>query len=88
MKSKISKTEARKKIDFFFEHIKEKTPDEVRKIKRLAAGYNISLGPQRKKFCKKCLAPYKSPKIRIKKGMKSVTCENCGYVSRWRIKPS
>lgn len=87
MKTKLSKTEVKKKIDFFFSDIKDKTSDDVRKIKKLAAGQNISLASRRKLFCKKCLYPYRTPKIRIKQKVKSVTCENCGYVSRWRIIP-
>ncbi len=82
---KISKTEARKHIKEFFSDIKDKTPKEVKKIKRFAMRHNIKLGELRKKFCKKCLMLYKTPKIRIKKGVKSVTCENCGYVSKWKI---
>ena len=82
----LSKTEAEKQIREFFSNIKDKTPKEIKKIKKLAMKNNIALSNLRKKFCKKCFSPYKNSKIRIKDNIKSVTCENCGYVSRWRIK--
>ena len=85
MKSKLSKTEAINQIEYFFKNIKNKTPKQVKKIKNLAMSYNLPLKEKRKAFCKKCLTPYKRPKIRIKKGIKSVTCEKCGFVSRWKI---
>jgi len=86
MVKKFSKTEAKKKIDFFFSNIKNKTPEEIKKIRRLAASQNISLGAKRKLFCKKCFSLYRNSKIRIKNNVKSVTCENCDYIARWKIK--
>ena len=83
---KLSKTEAKKEIEEFFADIKHKSPKEIKKIKRLAMRYNIQIRDLRKKFCKKCLVLYKNSKIRIKDNIKSVTCENCGYISRWRIR--
>ncbi len=87
-KQKISKKEAVKKIDEFFSEIEGKTPKDVNKIKKLVMSFNIKLRDKKKKFCKKCLAPYRNPKIRLNKGIKSVTCENCGYTARWKIKTS
>ncbi len=84
----ISKTEAKKEIEEFFTDIKNKTPKEVKKIKKLAMKHNLSLGNLRKKFCKKCFSPYKNSKIRIKDNVKSITCENCESVSRWKINSS
>ena len=86
MKKKSSKSEAKKQIQEFFSNIKNKSLNEVKKIKRLAMSQNIPLKELRKKFCKKCLVPYKNPKIRIKNKIKIITCENCDYVSRWKIK--
>ncbi len=86
MKSNLSKKEIQIKILEFFKDIKNQTPKEVKKIKKLAMSKNISLGGLRKKFCKKCLTPYKSPKIRIKNKIKSVVCEECDYVARWKLK--
>jgi len=81
----LSKTEAIKEIDDFFLKIKNKKPEEIKKIKKLAMSYNLPLRERRKTFCKKCLNPYIKPKIRIKKQMKSVICEKCGFVSRWKF---
>jgi len=83
---KLSRTEALKEIGDFFSEIKSKTPKEVKKIKSLAMSFNIPLKEKRKAFCKKCLSPYTNPKTRIKEGIKSTTCEKCGFVSRWKVK--
>ena len=82
---KISKTEAREKINLFFKNIKNKTSKEIKKIKKLAMSKNIPLKEKRKLFCKKCLNPYSKPKIRIKNKIKSITCNNCESISRWKI---
>ena len=81
MKTKPSKTEAIKKIGEFFLDIGNKNPKQVKKIKNLAMSFNIPLKTRRKTFCKRCLAPYKSPKIRIKNNFKIMTCDKCGFVS-------
>lgn len=86
MNIKISKTDAQEKIEEFFKDIKSKNPKEIKKIKRLAMNKKISLKEKRKLFCKKCLTPYKNPKIRIKKETKSIECQNCGKINRWKIK--
>ena len=85
MKKTLSKLEAKKQVEEFFLDIKNKNPKEIKKIKRFAMAYNIPLKEKRKLFCKKCLGPYKTPKIRIKNKMKSVECENCGGVGRWKL---
>jgi len=85
MKKSKSKLEAEKQINDFFNNIKEKSLKDVKKIKRLAMSYKIKLGEKRKLFCKKCLMPYKNPKIRIKNKTKIVICENCKSISRWNI---
>jgi len=84
---KLSKKEAQKKIEIFFANIKNKTPKEVRKIKRLAMKHNIKLKELRKKFCKKCFSTNLKIK-RIKRGMQTIECRNCKYVDRWKIKTS
>ncbi|MCK5149930.1 hypothetical protein KAJ87_03320 [Candidatus Pacearchaeota archaeon] len=86
MNIKISKTAAQEDIEKFFKEIEDKTPKEVKKIKRLAANKKILLKEKRKLFCKKCLAPYKKSKIRIKGGKRIVECENCGFISRFKLK--
>jgi RNase P subunit RPR2 len=83
---KLSKKEAEEKIESFFAHIKNKTPEEIRKIKRLSMRHNLKLKELRKKFCKKCFNPYKNPEIRLNKNFKSLRCRKCGYISRWKIK--
>ena len=83
---KIPKTEAKKQIQEFFLNIKSKTAKEVKKIKRLAMKHNIPLKELRKTFCKKCFSPYKNPKIRIKNKIKLITCNECGYTTRWKLK--
>ena len=85
MNKKISKTDAKEIIDEFLKDIKNKSSLEIKKIKKLAMSKNISLKEKRKLFCKKCLIPYKNPKIRIKNKLKSITCKNCGYISRWKL---
>ncbi len=83
---KLSKTEAKTQIEKFFKNVKNKTPKEIKKIKKLAMRYNLPLKEKRKLFCKKCSSPYSGKeKIRIKKGIKSVVCGNCGYENRWKI---
>jgi RNase P subunit RPR2 len=83
---KFSKTEVEKKIKDFFENIEDKTPKEVKKIKKLAMSQNISLKDFRKKFCKKCFSPLGNSKIRVKEGIKSIECKNCGQINRWKMK--
>ena len=86
MKPNLSKSEIEEKIKHVFSG--NPSPDEIRKIKKLAMSKNIKLGELRKRFCKKCYALFNSSnsEIRIKRGFKTVKCKECGFVSRWRIK--
>lgn len=86
MKTKLSKSQIQKQIEEFFSDVKNKTPREVKQTKRLAMSKNIPLKEKRKLFCKKCLMPYKNPKISIKKNRKIIECENCSYIARWKLK--
>lgn len=87
MKQKISRQETEKKISEFFEKVKSKTPREIKKIKKLAMSKNIQLKEKRKLFCKKCfVALTGKEKVRIKNKIRSITCENCGNVARWKMK--
>lgn len=85
----LSKTEAAKEIQEFFLDIKNntnnKTPEQVKKMKTLAMKHNLKLGENKRLFCKKCFSVYKHPEIRISKKTKSVKCENCKSVSRWKL---
>jgi RNase P subunit RPR2 len=86
MKSKLSRSQIQNQIKDFFSDIKNKSSQEIKKIKKLAMSKNIPLKEKRKLFCKKCLAPYSGKeKIRINKGIKSTRCENCGNISRWKL---
>ncbi|MEK6800901.1 MAG: hypothetical protein AABY10_05810 [Nanoarchaeota archaeon] len=83
MKEKINKKEVLGKIKGFFEKDNFKA-EEVRKIKRLSMKFNLKLGENRKKFCKKCLSKLEG-KVRIKNGFKNVECKNCNFVNRYKI---
>ena len=83
---KFSKKESETKMNDFFKEIKSKTPKEILKMKKLTMSQNIPLKELRKKFCKKCLAPYSgNEKIRIKDKIKTITCKKCEYIARWKI---
>ena len=84
---KLSKLQAKDGIEEFFREIKNKTPKEIKKAKKLAMKHNIKLGGKRKLFCKKCYVSFSSgnSKTRIIKGKKTITCSGCGYVSRWKL---
>jgi len=87
MKKTLSKKQAEAQVTEFFDNIKDKKPKQVKKIKRLAMAYNLPLKEGRKKFCKKCLNPYTgNEKIRIKNKTKTIRCNNCEYVARWKLK--
>jgi len=79
MKEKLDEEEIKELIK------KAKTERDFKKIKNLAMHSSIKLGDLRKKFCKNCFHPLKGV-TRINKGVKSIKCENCGKISRWKIK--
>jgi len=81
----LTKLEAKERIKNFFLNIKQKSQKDFRKIKRIAMKNRISLKEYKHLFCKKCFIPYTSPKIRIKNKMKTVECENCGYILRKKL---
>lgn len=84
MKTNLNKTEAKDKIEKFFE--KEKfTAEEMRKIKRIAMKFKIRLKEKRKRFCKKCLSQLNG-KIRISKEYKIIECEKCSFRNKFKIK--
>ncbi len=82
---KISKDEAKEKIEDFFKDLKNKSSEELRKIKKMAMHYSLKLGDKRKKFCKKCYSANLRVKT-IKNKIKTVECRNCGSIGRWKIK--
>jgi len=85
---KLTKKEAERKIESFFKKLKNKTPKEIKKIKKLAMRNNIKVGEKRKLFCKKCNIIFnsKNSKTRIKRGRKIILCNKCGQISRWKLK--
>ncbi len=85
MNNKISKKGAEIKIKEFFKEIQNKTPKEIQKVRKLSMKFQIKLKEKRKSFCKKCLNPYKNPKIRIKDKTKIIKCNKCGYSARFKL---
>lgn len=88
MNPKLSKQEAQKKIENFFSNLKDKTPEQIKKIKKLAMHYHIPLQDYKKLYCKKCYSIFNSEnsEIRIKKGDKTIKCKKCGYLNRYSVK--
>ena len=85
----MNKKEIKERIEDFFQDISNKHPREVKKIKRLGMSINYKLGNLRRGFCKNCYAPLipgLTCKIRIKKGVKTVTCNLCNTKNRWKLK--
>jgi len=83
MKKKISKSEAKKRIDGLFSS-ESFSAEEVKSVKRLAMRYRIRLGAYRKLFCKKCLSKLKG-KLRVGKTHKIITCASCGCENKHKI---
>jgi RNase P subunit RPR2 len=86
MKSDLTKQEINNYIKNVF--LKQSSPTEIKKAKKLAMSRNIKLGELRKKFCKKCYSIFdsKNSEIRIRKGFKIVKCKNCSNISRYKLK--
>ncbi len=83
---KTTKEEARAKVEEFFTDLRNKSPEQIKKIKKLAMKYNLKLGEKRKGFCKKCYSSLEKAEVRIKNGKKIVKCRNCSQISRWDIR--
>ena len=83
MRTSLNKTQAKEKIDSFFQK-PSFTPEEMRKIKRLAMKFKIPLKQYKKQFCKKCLSQLKG-NIRITKSHKTIICDNCLYRNKFKI---
>ena len=84
MKTELTRKQAEEKIREFFLNIKDKNQEQIRKIKRLAMHYKIKLKERRKLFCKYCFSN-KLKTRRIKNKIKTVECEDCGKLMRWKI---
>ena len=83
MKKKLTRKEAQTKIEELFARGRFSS-DEVRKIKRIAMKFNIKLGENKNKFCKKCLLRLKG-KTRVTKNYKIVKCASCGFLNRFKL---
>lgn len=83
MKTKLSKTEARTKIENFFKN-KDLEKEQLRKIRRLAMKFNIKLKEHRKTYCKACKSPLKG-NIRLTKTHKTLICKECGFRNKFKI---
>lgn len=83
MKTNLSKTQVKEAIEKFFKQ-EDFTPEQLKKVKRIAMKFNIKLGDYRKAFCKKCLNPLKG-KLTITKTHKTIACRNCGFKNKIRI---
>jgi len=84
----MNKKEIKERIEEFFQDIVNKHPKEVKKIKKLGMSINYKLGDLRKRFCKNCyspLIPLLTCKVRINKGIKTVTCNICSTKNRWKL---
>jgi RNase P subunit RPR2 len=63
------------------------SPEDIKKIKKLAMSKNIKLKEYKKRFCKKCYSMFNSEnyEIRIKKPYKIIRCKTCGNISRYKL---
>lgn len=83
IKKKNSKQDLKNKIQIFFSDLKNKSSEEVKKLKKISKKNKISLLKNKKLFCKKCLTPFQGDeKIRIKKSHKTIECKICGEIKR------
>ncbi len=92
---KLEKKIAENRIDFLLNLADERKSIDYEMARRyielsvrMAEKYRIKLGKKKLRFCKKCHYPYRSDRmrVRISKGVVRITCLNCGYVRRFRIK--
>ncbi len=83
MKQELNKKQAIKNIKNFFKN--KHGCEDVKKIKKLAMSYQIKLGEKRKLFCNKCNS-MNLKVLGINNKIKRVTCQDCGNLTRWRMK--
>lgn len=83
MKTTLTKKQVESKLSEFFQQ-KDFTPEQLKKVKRIAMKFNIKLSNYRKSFCKKCLNPL-AGKITIDKTHKTIICKHCGFRNKIRI---
>ncbi len=92
---KLEKKIAESRIDFLLKLAEQRKNSDYELAKRyielsvrMAEKYRIRLGKRKLGFCKKCLYPYRSDRMRVRigKGVVRITCMNCGHVRRFKIK--
>jgi RNase P subunit RPR2 len=83
---KLTRQQIQEKINKIFSE--KPSQREIKKAKRLAMSKNIKLTKFKKNFCQKCYSIFDSSnsEVRIKKGRKIIRCQNCNYISRYKIK--
>jgi len=87
MKTSISKSQAKEKIESFFRQAEELDSKNIKKIKRLAMKYKIKLQNHRRRFCKYCYfdLKYNAGKTRLTRNCKTIICKNCKKTNRFKI---
>ncbi len=57
--------------------------------RKIAMKYRIRIPKNLRNFCKKCLYPYRSDRlrVRVRKNRVIITCLNCGYTRRIPLRP-
>jgi RNase P subunit RPR2 len=83
MKTSLNRKQVEEKIGEFFQQASF-TPEQLKKVKRIAMKFNIKLGNYRRMFCKKCLNPLRG-KLSITKTHKTIECKHCGFRNKIRI---
>ena len=81
---KLNRTEAKERVSKFFESIKSKNKEEVKKIKKLAMHNKIRLGKLKMLFCKHCFSTRLTVR-RIKKGYKILECRDCKKSIKFKL---
>ena len=87
MMNKIfSKLEIEEKIKNVFS--RNPKPEDIKKLKKLIMSKNIKLTSYKILFCKKCLTFFNSKNsiVRIKNPFKTIKCNSCGNINRYKIK--
>jgi|WetSurMetagenome_2_1015567.scaffolds.fasta_scaffold1803341_1 RNase P subunit RPR2 len=86
MKPSLSRKDIEEKIKEVFSG--NPSSKEIKKLKSLAMSKNIKLKEYRKRFCKDCYSLFDpaNSRIRIKNRMKTIKCNQCGQVTRWKLK--
>lgn len=85
MKTKQTKEKIQQQINDIFSNNPSKI--QIKKAKKLASSKNIKLTKYKKKYCNKCLTffNYSNHQVRIKKQIKTIKCNSCNFISRYKL---